>query len=558
MLHRRSRTIVVIAGAMAALVLAVPESTASWIGVGALASGSVTLLERARRAGPAGSILLAFGVGLMCFTAHAAAIGAMSDNAVTRSVGGPVSIAFGCAAIVIFTRAVIGAIGPRLRQRLRLGPVLVSDLVVTFALTQVWTAVMSVDGEEPSIRMTSPLSIVSLGCAVAGVIALARRGGPVPGLFVAVPAFDVAGLLFVIGRQLGWPTNIGAAGCVSASAIAVWVAVHPDATSVFCRRTGTGKVHASWHTAARTIAVISPFVAWPAMTMTGGPSLGFAIIGSLVAVGFLVVFTVTERGGRRAAAEREAIADELALALRRGDFELHYQPLVRAATGRLTGVEALLRWTAPDHGEHGPEDIVEIALEHGLGRELSSHVITRVVDDLAVIRDVIGPIGDSYIAVNVTALDIQDPGFVPWLERALAEHDPAGLVLELSEKHPITDPVAVRRTMDALQTIGIAVALDDFGAGAANAAAVGAFDFDYVKLDRSLLVNAADSLRAERFLQGLVDSLRSLDIGIVAEGIEDRHQASIPRGLDLLQGWAFGAAVELSELAGLRTVSQPA
>ena len=123
-------------------------------------------------------------------------------------------------------------------------------------------------------------------------------------------------------------------------------------------------------------------------------------------------------------------------------------------------------------------------------------------------------------------------------------HDPAGLVLELSERHPITDPDAVRRAIDSLQTLGVAVALDDFGVGMANAASVGAFDFDYVKLDRSLLVNAALSLRAERFLQGLVDSLRSLDVGIVAEGIEDRGQTSIPRNLDLLQGWAYGAAME--------------
>ncbi|MFD1733945.1 putative bifunctional diguanylate cyclase/phosphodiesterase [Deinococcus malanensis] len=181
------------------------------------------------------------------------------------------------------------------------------------------------------------------------------------------------------------------------------------------------------------------------------------------------------------------LEEQLRDALRHGTLELHYQPIVALTDTRMSGVEALLRWTCPGLGPVSPLKIVQVAEESGLMPELGAWVLTTAVRQLAEWRTV-RPMGLT-VAVNVSASQFALADFVPLVKRVLAESNLPGdaLVLELTESTLIQDVEASAAKMRELKALGIRMALDDFGTGYSSLSYLRQLPVDILKIDRSFI-----------------------------------------------------------------------
>ncbi|MEI6159080.1 MAG: EAL domain-containing protein [Roseococcus sp.] len=249
---------------------------------------------------------------------------------------------------------------------------------------------------------------------------------------------------------------------------------------------------------------------------------------------------ITQRAGtiRRAIAQRR--------------FHLDYQPIICLGDRTLHHYEALLR---PEKGllgqASGPQDFVTLAETVGLTEEL----------DLAVAESALmaasGLVGAQRIAVNVSGLSLQSPGFRTAFFQLLDAHAHAGqrLMVELTESAEIEDEAAAAATLEALRGRGIPVCLDDFGAGAAAFRYLKAFRVDHVKVDGSFVEAAMRGERDRSFVAAMVDLSVAVGAKVVAERIETEETALMMQGLGvhLGQGWHFGRPGALPKAAPVVT-----
>jgi EAL domain-containing protein (putative c-di-GMP-specific phosphodiesterase class I) len=262
---------------------------------------------------------------------------------------------------------------------------------------------------------------------------------------------------------------------------------------------------------------------------------------------------------------------DLGEALARNEFVLHYQPIVEVSTGRPVGVEALLRWDHPRRGRVEPMQFIPLAEETELiipiGRWVLMEACRRAVE--------LDPRPDGLeIAVNVSAIQLRDPGLVDDVQRALdsAGLDPSRLILELTESAVISDLEAAAITLCELRTHGVRIALDDFGAGYASLQHLRAFPVDIVKLDRSFVVSSLE--HDSTVLSGLIEMASNLGMETVGEGIEEPSQLDMLRSLHcryaqgfliarpmpsdrLNEVYAIGEVTQLMEAIPVKPVVEP-
>ncbi len=239
-------------------------------------------------------------------------------------------------------------------------------------------------------------------------------------------------------------------------------------------------------------------------------------------------YEVFQPGMRQDVMDRLELRAELADALGRNEFVLHYQPIVEVTTGRAVGVEALLRWEHPRRGRVEPMQFIPLAEETELivpiGRWVLMEACRRAVE--------LDPRPDGLeIAVNVSAVQLRDVGLVDDVLHALASAglDPSRLILELTESSVISDLDAAAVTLCELRTHGVRIALDDFGAGYASLRHLRAFPVDIVKLDRSFVVSSLEN--DSTVLSGLIEMASNLGMETVGEGIEEPGQLDMLRSL---------------------------
>ncbi|MDP3656262.1 MAG: EAL domain-containing protein [Brevundimonas sp.] len=222
-------------------------------------------------------------------------------------------------------------------------------------------------------------------------------------------------------------------------------------------------------------------------------------------------------------------------ALKDGHLHLVYQPMM-AQTGDFSGkVEALVRWTCPDHGSRSPEEFVPELEAAGMIADLTDFVMTRVMQDGAA-RD------DIRIAFNASADEFQKIGFA---DRVAAFADREGfplarLEVEVTET-AILDIEATRPTLDRLQAMGVAVALDDFGSGYTSLNALRELRFSTLKIDRSFVTRCTDDMASAAIIHAVIGVGRSLGMTIVCEGVETETQARFLKtaGVHLIQGYVY-------------------
>ncbi|HEY8618413.1 putative bifunctional diguanylate cyclase/phosphodiesterase [Phenylobacterium sp.] len=253
-----------------------------------------------------------------------------------------------------------------------------------------------------------------------------------------------------------------------------------------------------------------------------------------------------------------ALMSDMRNGLRRGEFELHYQPKVCPVSGRLAGLEALIRWTHPVRGSIAPDDFIPAAEETGNIRAVTEWGLDRLLADRAKLRAA----GHSInLALNVSPLLLSDGSF---LERALkaVRRDPRDLTFEITETAVVRSPEAAMSAIRAYRTAGVKIAIDDYGTGLSSLAYLKMIKADELKLDKSLVGDAATAERDRLILRSTIELAHSLDMAVVAEGVEDEavRQALAELGCDAIQGFLVARALPLDEvLARLdREAAEPA
>lgn len=259
--------------------------------------------------------------------------------------------------------------------------------------------------------------------------------------------------------------------------------------------------------------------------------------------------------GREVAGSRDSVLlrHDLHAALQDEQFELHYQPLVGASSGRVCGVEALVRWRHPERGMVSPGDFIPLAEQTGQIIPLGRWVLRRACRELAELN--VGREWPLSLAVNISSLQFHRDGFFDDVCRVLDETGlpPEQLELEVTESVFLDGASEVVEVMNRLKAIGVRVAIDDFGTGFSSLSYLCDLPTHKVKLDRSFIARTLTDRRSAAIVQGVITMAHHMDMVVVAEGIETaaQWQDMRHRHCDLLQGFYFARPMPLTELRNL-------
>jgi diguanylate cyclase (GGDEF)-like protein len=234
---------------------------------------------------------------------------------------------------------------------------------------------------------------------------------------------------------------------------------------------------------------------------------------------------------------------ELVQAVDRGEFVLHYQPVVTLETGRVTGVEALVRWMHPRRGLVGPNEFIGLAEETGVIVRLGSWVLEEACRQ-AVEWDADG-VPALQMNVNISAVQFASGDLVEQVAEVLATTGLAAerLTLEITESVVMEDVEAAVVSMTRLRQLGIQLSLDDFGQGYSSLSSLKRFPLDTVKIDRSFVDGLVASAEDQAIVRSVVMLAREMHMTVTAEGIESNEQLEAVRrlGCNEAQGYLFSA-----------------
>lgn len=265
-------------------------------------------------------------------------------------------------------------------------------------------------------------------------------------------------------------------------------------------------------------------------------------------------FAVFDPGMHAAIRDRHELAAALQRAVELDQLRLEYQPIVDLATGGLRGVEALVRWEHPDRGTIPPGQFIEIAEENGSILPIGRWVLRQACEQTGRWqRDGRTPT-EMFLSVNVSAREVQQPGFVEGVRDTLREAglEPERLVLEITETALLRATPSTTATLGALRRLGVRIVIDDFGTGYFSLSHLRQFPVDALKIAREF-VQGGDSASRSSALAGAIVALgRSLGIETVAEGIETAGQAERMRDLGCTygQGHYFGFPLTGAQFEG--------
>jgi diguanylate cyclase len=237
----------------------------------------------------------------------------------------------------------------------------------------------------------------------------------------------------------------------------------------------------------------------------------------------------------------KAAESELRAAMDRGEFVVHYQPILNLADGAVTGLEALVRWQHPTRGTVPPAEFIPAAEESGLIVELGRWVLADACRQMGEWQDRL-PLGpDLTLAVNLSPVQVQHAGFVDDVTAVLAEagFDPGRLVLELTEGALLPGDKSTVDKLEMLRGYGIRIAIDDFGSGFASLGYLNGFPVDVLKIDRSFTAGLGAPGRRSALSEAVVALGERLRLQTVAEGIETVEQLDTLRGLGCPYGQGF-------------------
>ena len=257
-----------------------------------------------------------------------------------------------------------------------------------------------------------------------------------------------------------------------------------------------------------------------------------------------------------AVAGKLTLENQLREALDKGQFVLHYQPKMNLASGRLTGVEALIRWNDPRTGLVPPGRFIPVLEETGMINEVGRWAMGKAIEDY--LRWLDAGLPAVRVAVNVSPLQLRDRDFAAEVSRAVAidPRAPPGLELEITENLIMEDVKHSIATLRAVRDLGVSIAIDDFGTGFSSLSYLSRLPVDTLKIDRSFVVEMTDPEGGRSLVPAIIGLAHSLKLKVVAEGVETEDQQRLLRllGCDEMQGYLFGkpAPSEVFEATYLR------
>ena len=251
--------------------------------------------------------------------------------------------------------------------------------------------------------------------------------------------------------------------------------------------------------------------------------------------------------------ERQSMASNLARALDREEFLLHYQPKVSLESGKITGVEALIRWQRPDQELVPPIHFVPLAEESGLIVSIGKWVLRKACLQARTWQDAgLQPVA---MAINVSAAEFSDPGFIAGVRSTLKETglDARYLEVELTERVLMKDVEATARVLQELKAMGVRLAIDDFGTGYSSLSYLHQFPIDVLKIDRSFIQRIATNPDDSMVVNAVIQLAENLKLLVVAEGIETEQQRNylLRQHCAQGQGYLFSRPVDADQFAEL-------
>lgn len=250
------------------------------------------------------------------------------------------------------------------------------------------------------------------------------------------------------------------------------------------------------------------------------------------------------------ASSRLAMVQQLRQAHTRGEFELHFQPILRLADHRVVAVEALLRWRRPDGSYVSPAQFIPVCEESGLIVPIGAWVL----DTAAQAHARLAAIGrdDIAIAVNVSAVQFEADMHAGTIRNLFERHGlpPRALHLELTESVLLRRPEEARSLMGALRDEGLCLSIDDFGTGFSSMAYLRELPLDHLKIDRAFVRDVTRDARSAAICRAFIALGQGLGLSVIAEGVEEAEQLAWLRahGCDQAQGFLFARPMPLEAL----------
>jgi EAL domain-containing protein (putative c-di-GMP-specific phosphodiesterase class I) len=259
------------------------------------------------------------------------------------------------------------------------------------------------------------------------------------------------------------------------------------------------------------------------------------------------------------AVERQSLEDGLRRAWERQEFALHYQPKINLGTGKITGAEALLRWTHPTRGSISPAQFIPVAEDCGLILPMGAWVLREACKQGRAWADAGLPA--VTMAVNVSAIEFRDERFLEGLFAILSETglDPRSLEVELTEGVLMKRAKSTASILQTLRERGVQVAIDDFGTGYSSLSYLQKFPVDALKVDQSFIRQIGATGDDATLVTAVIGMARSLKLRVVAEGVETFEALAFLRAhhCDEAQGYYFSRPVPAQRFAGLLRTGLP-
>ncbi|MDE5456071.1 EAL domain-containing protein [Bradyrhizobium sp. CSA112] len=243
---------------------------------------------------------------------------------------------------------------------------------------------------------------------------------------------------------------------------------------------------------------------------------------------------------------RRIMEQELRRALPRGEFELHYQPVVNLASQEISGFEALIRWNHPTKGMISPATFIPLAEEIGFIVPLGEWVIRQACATAAQWP------GDLHVAVNISAMQFRSPGLMQVIISALAASGlaPTRLEIEITETVLLHNKEATLALLHQLRALGIRIAMDDFGTGYSSLTYLQSFPFDKIKIDRSFVKNITENSSSLNIVRAVAALANGMGMTATAEGVETAEQlhSIASEGCTEMQGFLFSRPLPAAEI----------
>jgi diguanylate cyclase (GGDEF)-like protein len=249
--------------------------------------------------------------------------------------------------------------------------------------------------------------------------------------------------------------------------------------------------------------------------------------------------------------ERHELIADLQRAVERDEFEMHYQPIIELATGRIVALESLIRWNHPRRGLVRPDEFIPVAEETGLILPIGRMTLQKACAQAKAWQEQLPGHADLCVGVNLSARQLKEASFVGDTMQVIAESGikPSTLILEITETVLMDDTESHIAKLGQLKSMGLRLAMDDFGTGYSSLSFLSLLPVDILKIAKPFVEGLGHSARDLAFASAIVQLGQTVGMSLIAEGVERPDQLEELRrlGCDMVQGWYFAKAMPAAE-----------